>query len=127
VSRRLSLGITLIIVVALGAVDLVLFAWWAPFLAGLAIGVLAGRARVTIPVGALLGLLAWGAPLLYDQERYGLGPAASSLAAIMGFGHQGAIPVVLTLLVGTLLGLTGAWLGSVAKSWLPALQRATSR
>ncbi|HSP08639.1 MAG TPA: hypothetical protein VLU92_03455 [Candidatus Dormibacteraeota bacterium] len=126
-SRRLSLGIALVVVVAMAVVDFFLFGWWAPFVAGLAIGALAGRARVTIPLGALLGLLAWGGPLLYDQARYGLGPAASSLAAIMGFGHQGAIPVVLTLLVGTLLGLTGAWLGSVAGSWLPVLQRATSR
>jgi hypothetical protein len=37
----------------------------------------------------------------------------------MGFGRQGTIPVVLTLLVGTLLALTGAWLGSAARSMVP--------
>lgn len=126
-SRNVSLGIALLVVVAMAAVEFVLFGWWAPFVAGLAIGALAGRARVTIPAGAAVGLLAWGGPLVYDQVRYGLGPAASSLAAIMGFGHQGAIPVALTLLVGALLGLTGAWLGAVARSRLPVLQRATSR
>jgi hypothetical protein len=41
--------------------------------------------------------------------------ASSSLAAIMGFGHQGAVPLALTLLVGLLLGLTGAWVGSAAR------------
>lgn len=126
-NRRLSLAITLLIVIGLMTVSFILGGWWTPFVAGLAIGALAGRARVTIPLGAAFGLLAWGAPLVYDQVRYGLGPAASSLAAIMGFGHQGAIPVVLTLVVGALLGLTGAWLGSVGRSWLPRRQPATSR
>ncbi len=126
-SRRLPLPITLLVIIALTVLAFVTGAWWAPFVAGLAIGALTGRARVTIPLGAAIGLLAWGAPLAYEQVQYGLGPTASSLAAIMGFGHQGAIPVVLTLLVGTLLGLTGAWLGSVARSWMPRRQPATSR
>lgn len=125
--RRILMAISLLIVVALTVLALLAGAWWAPFVAGLVIGALTGRARVAIPVGAVIGLLAWGAPLVYDQVQYGLGKAASSLAAIMGFGHQGAIPVVLTLLVGTLLGLSGAWLGSAARSWLPRRQPATSR
>jgi hypothetical protein len=124
---RLSLAVALVIVIGLTPVAFILGGWWVPFVAGLAIGALAGRARVAIPLGAAVGLLAWGAPLLYDQVRYGLGPAASSLAAIMGFGHQGAIPVVLTLVVGMLLGLSGAWLGSATRSWLPWSQPATSR
>jgi hypothetical protein len=127
VIRRILTAISLLIVVALTVLALLAGAWWAPFVAGLVIGALTGRARVAIPVGAVIGLLAWGAPLVYDQVQYGLGTAASSLAAIMGFGHQGAIPVVLTLLVGTLLGLSGAWLGSAARSWLPRRQPATSR
>ena len=126
-TRRLALAIVLVAALIEAAVSFIYGGWWSPFIAGLAIGALAGRARVTIPAGAMVGLLAWGAPLAYEQVQYGLGPAASSLAAIMGFGHQGTIPLVLTLLVGTLLGLTGAWLGSVARSWLPVLQRATSR
>jgi hypothetical protein len=69
-------------------------------------------------------LIAWLVPLATVQWRYGLGPAAASLAAIMGFGHQGILPVFLTLLVGTLLGLTGAWLGSAGRT---LLQPATSR
>ena len=91
-------------------------AWWAPFVAGLAIGLVQPRARFAVPAGAAAGLLAWALPLAALQVQYGAGSAAASLAAIMGFGHQGAIPVVLTLAVGLLLGLTGAWLGSALSS-----------
>lgn len=92
--------------------------WWAPFVVGLALGTIVPRARVAIPAGAGIGLLAWLVPLAVGHGRYGLGPTAQSLAAIMGFAHQAAVPVVLTLLVGTLLGLTGAWLGSAGRSLL---------
>ena len=89
--------------------------WWAPFPVGLAIGIVTGRARIAMPAGAGIGLLAWLLPLAATQERYGLGRTATSLAAIMGFDHLPAVPVILTLLVGALLGLTGAWLGSAAR------------
>ncbi len=98
------------LIVALSGV--LLGAWWAPFLAGAALGLLIPRALVAIPLGGVCGLVAWLAPLAADQLRYGLGPSAGSLAAIMGFGHESAIPVILTLAVGVLLGLTGAWLAS---------------
>lgn len=99
-------------------------AWWAPFVAGLAIGFVQPRARFAIPAGAVVGLLAWALPLGALQVRYGAGSAANSLAAIMGFGHQGAIPVILTLVVGLLLGLTGAWLGSAGRTVVqPAISR----
>jgi hypothetical protein len=37
----------------------------------------------------------------------------------MGFGRQGLIPIVLTLLVGALLGLTGAWLATAVRTVRP--------
>jgi hypothetical protein len=95
-------------------VGVLLGVWWTPFLAGAAIGLVVARPAVAIPLGAAGGLLSWLLPLAGAQIRYGLGPAAVSLAEIMGFGHQGALPVILTLLVGVLLGLTGAWLASAA-------------
>jgi hypothetical protein len=55
-------------------------------------------------------------PLAVAPVRYGLGPSATSLAAIMGFGHAGAVPVILTVVVGSLLGLTGAWLGGAVRA-----------
>ncbi len=93
-------------------------AWWMPFVGGLAIGIVQPRARFAIPAGAVVGVLAWALPLALLQVQYGAGATAGSLAAIMGFGHQSTIPIALTLVVGLLLGLTGAWLGSAARSSL---------
>jgi hypothetical protein len=61
---------------------------------------------------------AWGVGLAILQVNYGLGPSSSSLAAIMGFTGAPAIPLVLTCLVGLLLGLTGAWLASSLRGLL---------
>lgn len=92
--------------------------WWLTFVAGLLIGAMSAGTRLAIPAGGLIGLLAWGVTLALDQSRVGLGPAAESLAAIMGFTHQPAVPVILTCLVGLLLGLTGAWLASALRGLL---------
>ena len=88
--------------------------WWAPFVVGLAVPLVARRGRAAVPIGAGIGFFSWLVPLAVGQVRYGLGPTTQSLAAIMGFGRTGAVPVVLTLVVGTLLGLAGAWVASAA-------------
>jgi hypothetical protein len=107
---------TVILALIVSVAGVLAGAWWAPFVAGLVIGMVQPRARFAVPAGAVVGLLGWALPLGAIQVQYGAGPAASSLAAIMGFGHQGAIPIVLTLMVGLLLGATGAWLGSATRS-----------
>lgn len=109
---RTGVFVATAILVALAVV--LLGVWWAPFVAGAAIGAVVARQRYAVPLGALCGLVAWLLPLGALQVRYGLGPAASSLGAIMGF-KQGAVPVILTLVVGTLLGLTGAWLAGAVR------------
>ena len=90
--------------------------WWAPFPVGLAVGAIVPRARIAIPASGTIGLVSWLIPLAAAQFSYGLGPTATSLAAIMGFDHAAALPIALTLLVGTLLGLTGGWLGSAGRT-----------
>jgi hypothetical protein len=113
-----------ILLAALVALTGVLFGyWWAPFAVSLPVGVVARQARIAVPAGAAIGLLAWLVPLAVLHARYGLGPAAASLAAIMGSGHAGAVPVVLTSLVGLLLGLTGAWLASAVWALVAPLAR----
>jgi hypothetical protein len=102
-------------------------AWWLTFPVGVALGV-GMRARAAIPAGALAGALGWGLLLAWGQWRIGLGPAAHVLAAILGFTQVGpAGPVVLTCLVGFLLGLTGAWVGAAARSVIFSGQSAISR
>lgn len=102
--------------VAVSLTGLLFGAWWLTFVAGLVIGGFIGQGRVAIPAGALAGLVSWGFGLAILQVYFGLSPAASSLAAIMGFTGQPAVPLILTCLVGTLLGLTGAWLASAFRS-----------
>jgi hypothetical protein len=110
---RLALvALTGVIVALLGVL---LGAWWTPLLVGAAFGLIVGRPLVAVPLGAAGGLVSWFFPLAGEQLRFGLGPTALSLAEIMGFGRQGALPVILTLLLGTLLGLTGAWLACAVR------------
>jgi hypothetical protein len=100
---------------AISLLGILVGAWWLPFPIGVAAGVVLVRARWGLPAGALIGLIAWTIPLVSAQLQYGLGPTSLSLAAIMGFNGAATIPVALTLLVGLLLGLTGAWLGAAAR------------
>jgi hypothetical protein len=112
------LVIVLLAGVAISVVGVLIGMWWLTFPAGLLVGIAVAPARLAVPTGALAGLLGWVLPLAADQVRYGIGPAASSLAAIMGFTGQPAVPLVLTCLVGLLLGLTGAWLASATRLML---------
>jgi len=114
------LYITLLLAALATLAAVLLGVWWAPFAVGVVTGAVVGRARVAIPAGAVVGFLSWLVPLAVAHGRYGLGPTASALAAIMGFDHQQVVPVVLTLAVGTLLGLTGAWAASAARSGVTA-------
>jgi hypothetical protein len=115
------------VAVAICIAGVVFGAWWVTFLVGVVLGVVI-PARVAIPAASLAGLFAWGALLGWEQWRYGLGPTAHSLAAIMGFAQAGpVVPVVLTCLVGLLLGLTGAWAGAATRSVVFSGQSAISR
>ena len=109
----------LIVGVALALLGVYLGAWWAPFPIGAAVGLILTRTRPALLAGSLAGLAAYSVPLLAEQLLYGLKETSLSLAAIMGFNGAALIPVVLTHLVGLLLGLTGAWLGSAVRTLLP--------
>jgi hypothetical protein len=119
-----------VVLVAGAAVSLAgvyLGAWWLAFPAGVAMGALLPRARMGIPGGAVAGLVGWAVPLIADQAQYGLAPTMTSLAAVMGFNGAALIPLVLTLLLGTLLGLTGAWVGAAARALYRPVLRAVEK
>ncbi len=116
----MRIAATLLTGVIVALVGVLLGAWWTPFVVGVALGLVVRRPIVAIPLGAISGFVAWMLPLVGQEVRYDLGPASLSLAEIMGFGHQGSLPVILTLAVGMLLGLTGAWLACAARMLVPA-------
>jgi hypothetical protein len=115
--------IVLLVGTAISLVGLFLGDWWLTFPAGLFVGLAIPPAKLAVPTGALAGLLGWVLPLAADQARYGIGPAAGSLAAVMGYTGQSAVPLILTSLVGLLLGLTGAWLASATRLLLAPAPR----
>jgi hypothetical protein len=92
--------------------------WWVTFVAAVAVGLALPRARWALVAGAAAGLVAWSEPLLAAQAQYGLGPASLTLAAILGVNGAALVPMALTVVMGLLLGLTGAWLGSAARGLL---------
>ena len=105
---------------AFGLMGVLLGAWWAPFVGGLAAGAFLAKGRWAAVAGAVSGLIAWTIPLAYAQLQFGLQGTSTSLAAIMGFNGAATVPIALTLLTGTLLGFSGAWFGAVARSLVPA-------
>ena len=111
----ISFVIVLLAGVAISLIGVLIGDWWLAFPAGLLIGASIAPARLAVPAGALAGLLGWGLPLAADHLLYDIGPAAGSLAAVMGYTGQAAVPLILTCLVGLLLGLAGAWLASAAR------------
>jgi hypothetical protein len=115
--------IALLVGAAISLVGLLIGSWWLTFPAGLLVGLAITPVKLAVPTGGLAGLLGWVLPLAADQARYGLGPAAGSLAAVMGYTGQSAVPLILTSVVGLLLGLTGAWLSSAARLMLTPATR----
>lgn len=113
--NRVWFVIVLLVGTAISLIGLLIGDWWLTFPAGLLVGVAIAPAKLAVPTGALAGLLGWVLPLAALQGRYGIGPAAGSLAAVMGYTGQSAVPLILTSLVGLLLGLTGAWLASATR------------
>jgi hypothetical protein len=119
-SAALRFAIVLVAGAAITLLGLLVGGWWVAFPVGVAAGAVLGRARWALPAGALSGLIAWTMPLVVTQAQYGLKETSLSLAAIMGFNGAATVPFALTLLVGLLLGLAGAWLGSAARGLLRA-------
>ena len=98
-----------------GAAELGL--WFAPFVAGLAVGLLLARRgwrlRHTLPAVLVMALLGWGVPLYWPAVVQGqpAGATARVIAALAGVPPHAVFGVVFTLLVATLQAVIGLWLG----------------
>lgn len=92
--------------------------WLGSLLLGIAYGLLLRRMRA-IRLAALIGALGWAAPLALMAVDVPVWRTAEVLAAIAGFGRSGAIFILgLTVALGSLLGVSGAWLGLALRNAL---------
>ena len=115
-SRRLVLGAGTLAVVAVWAATVVGW-WWAALpVAALLGGFLPARGWAWT-TGLASGLLGWALPLAWVGRSGQLLHASTDLSSLMGY-HFGPLAIVVTVLVGTLLGLCGVWLGRVVRSWV---------
>jgi hypothetical protein len=91
--------------------------WFVPFLAGLAVGLIAPRRgwrlRHTLPAVLVMALLGWGGPLYWPAVVQGqsAGATARVIAALAGLPPYAFAGVLVTLLVAVLQAVVGLWLG----------------
>ena len=100
-----------------GAAELGL--WFVPFLAGLAVGLVAPRRgwrlRHTLPAVLVMAVLGWGGPLYWPALVQGqpAGATARVIAALAGLPPYAFTGVLFTLLVAVIQAVVGLWLGHV--------------
>jgi hypothetical protein len=91
--------------------------WFIPFLAGLAMGLIAPRRgwrlRHTLPAVLVMTLIGWGVPLYWLALVQGqpAGAIARVIAALAGVPPHAVFGVLVTLLVAVLQAVAGLWLG----------------
>lgn len=91
--------------------------WYFTFLVALMIG-LWGKPGILTWIGAwLTGLLGWILPLWVQSWHGPVARTAAVVAGVMGFGHQGWLVILMTLLLAFLLTTTGVWLGRALRIW----------
>jgi hypothetical protein len=90
--------------------------WFAPFVIGLATGILVRwggwRLRVTVPAALLMAAGGWALALwLPALAGLPVGATARTVAALAGLPASAAAGIAAALAVSVLQGLTGLWLG----------------
>ena len=82
---------------------------------GVGLGLVVRRGPAALAWGALVGALAWGLPLAWLSRSAPVGRTAQVVSGILGLRATSVPAIVLTVLVGALLGLTGAWLAAAGR------------
>jgi hypothetical protein len=91
--------------------------WFVPFLAGLAVGLIAPRRdwrlRHTVPAVLVMTLVGWGVPLYWPAvvQNQPVGATARVIAALAGLPAYAFTGILVTLLVAVLQAVVGLWLG----------------
>jgi hypothetical protein len=86
--------------------------WWVTFILGLLVGLLL-RGMDAFGAAVLIGGLGWGLPLLLQALHAPVGQVAATVAILVGLGSAGGpLVILLTILLGVLLCVVGAWLGT---------------
>ncbi len=90
--------------------------WWVTFVTGLMLGLLLRRARRALASGLASGALAWGVPLAWLSLSAPVGGMAIVVSGILGIRGSPWPAIALTVALGALLSVTGAWLGSALQA-----------
>jgi hypothetical protein len=111
-ARRLAVFVAIAVTVAVVvAATAAAGAWFVPFVAGVAAGLLSLRWPGVV-IAAVLGAVAgWALPLwILALRGYPAGATAHAIAALAGLPPYAAVTIVATLLLAALQALAGAWL-----------------
>jgi len=100
--------------------------WWATVIVGFAAGIVIPGKRPSWLVGTGSGLLGWALPLAFLATKISLPRAAIVLAALMGYGPP-ALPIGLTVILGTGLGACGTWVGRALRQCSDPVRRVVRR
>ena len=70
------------------------------------------RLRVTLPAAAAMAVVGWAGPLaLAARGGEPEGATARVVAALLGLPPHAAVGIAVTLLIGAIQAVAGAWLG----------------
>lgn len=90
--------------------------WWLTPIAGLLIGLLLRPARLALLVALVAGMLGWGLPLAILAFTQPVGPLAAAVESVVGLPSSGgAVIIILTVALGGVLCVVGAWVGIAGK------------
>ena len=106
--RRLAVFVAVAVTVAATAAA---GAWFVPFVAGVAAGLLSLRGWRVVTAAVLGAVAGWALPLwILALRGYPAGATAHAIAAFAGLPPYATVAIVVTLLLAALQALVGAWL-----------------
>lgn len=95
--------------------------WWATCAVGLVIGIVLRPIWLALVVALVTGCLGWSLPLALLSLNAPVGQIAAAVEGVTGVASTGGVVIILvTILLGGILSLVGAWVGIAGKGLLPA-------